>query len=202
LKRFKLPVLTLLLLIFGSTIYYFEIYKKNIEAAKNQQASLVVTIPKNDIVKIAFTNSYDEFEMEKSADVWLLTKPVKDQADRFVTERMLEFFARQPVIQDLSEQENADKTFGFSDKNIWLLITSKNQETLKVTVSDLVALQGNTYLKVITGKQTKYYLASAEWRGEFDRTLLYFRDKFIFREDMNALSSLEKWQNGKRLYES
>jgi hypothetical protein len=201
LKKLKLPVLTLLLLIFGSTIYYFEIYKKNIEAAKNQQAALVVKIPKEEIVKIAFFNSYDEFEITKAADAWFLQKPVKDQADRFVTDRILEFFSRQAVIQDLSKEQNAEEKFGFSDKNIWIQVTGKSQDTVKVSVSDLVGLQGSTYLRVQSATETKYYLAASEWRGEFDRTLLYFRDKFIFREDMNSVSSLEKWQNGKKLYE-
>jgi hypothetical protein len=204
-KQKKTLLLLSLLFIFGAIVYYFEVYKENLKQQAVRQNALIVRAPTETIVKIAFANSYDEFEMLKSDEVWVLTKPIQDFADRFVIHRLLEFFSKQTYLQDLTKEENPEKNFQFKAQDQWIKVTDKSDVVYKIWLSDLVGLQGATYLKLQVLDKDKeenfYYLAAPEWRGELDRTLLYFRDKFVFRQDMNPLQAIEKWHNNKKIYE-
>ncbi len=187
--------------IFGAYIYYFEIYKEDQKTEATFQSSLVVKLPMLEIDKIHFVNSYDQFDLVKKNGEWYLESPVKDFADKFIINKLLDFFSKQKVLQDFTKDVTDESKFGFNKKNNWIQVSAKNGPSIKIYISETVGIQGNTYLKVIEGKTNYYYLASPEWRGEFDRTVLYYRDKFIFHEDMNLLTKIQKWTKGKLIYE-
>lgn len=190
-----------MLSIFGAYIYYFEIYQESQKQEKTFQSSLIVKLPIIEIKKIYFVNSYDQFNLVKKHDEWYLESPVKDFADKFVINKLLDFFAKQVVLQDFTKEVEDESKFGFNKKNNWIEVSAQNGVHTQIYISDTVGLQGNTYLKVTESEKIYYYLASPEWRGEFDRTVLYYRDKFIFHEDMNLLTKIQKLKKGKVEYE-
>ncbi|MCB0349295.1 MAG: DUF4340 domain-containing protein, partial [Bdellovibrionales bacterium] len=199
-KLKRLLILCSLLSLFGGYIYYFEIYKEQQSAQSEFESKLVVKFPIDKIQKISFVNSYDQFTLSKIDGAWSLQKPIVDYADKFVVEKLLEFISQQTVFQDFTKDVKDESQFGFSQKNNWIEIFNDKDQMIKISISDLVGLQGATYLRIDEDKTMTYALAAPEWRGEFDRTLLYYRDKFVFREDMNLLTKIEKWMNGKKLY--
>lgn len=171
-------------------IYFFEIRKENIAFFKKQKQMRIVPFDFERVNKILIHNDYGHYSFFRSANgEWLIDENERKlKADHFVFSRIASFMNESRYIQKLDMENISVLGLNNTSQEISFHI---NKEKWSISISPNLSFQKQAYLLVKNGMDAEYiYLADARWLTEWNKNLLYFRDKFLISKDTNKIEEV------------
>ncbi|MEY4616242.1 MAG: hypothetical protein RJB66_1202 [Pseudomonadota bacterium] len=186
------------LLVIG--VYYFDYYRGEESKSSEEQAAILLPVPKNEIQKIELKNTSGDLQLSREKGDWELKQPVVDLAAEDEINGWLQALTTEKSLEKIGAGEEIDwATYGLDSprSSIKIFLTSGREITIEVSARK--NFEGNTFIRKSNDKVV--YVGAPVWSSLTERNMKDLRDKRILRQPLTALKgfSLKKGDDEVRL---
>ena len=147
----------------------------------------IVRLPPRQISKLDITHGDTHLILEREAERWHLTEPVKGLADPDAVERMLDALVR----LNPGQRENADLTnpdYGLQAPVLTVTFDTANGSTTTIKLGGQTAI-GSEYFATVTGRPG-LYLVDSSFKSALEKDADDLRDKQVVRLEKDEVCKL------------
>lgn len=177
-KPFKVLIYLMVLVALGTYVYLVEIrHKAKVDEAE-KQAKKMVHLDKDKITRFELIDGEKtKVKVEKLADKWLLSVPVKTVADKAAVGSFLSSFTGAESERVIQEKDVKWNEYGL-DKPEFTVVCSTKDKSAKLSFGAANPAKTSYYLRV--DDEPKLYLVADTLKNSLNKTAFNLREKSVF----------------------
>lgn len=184
-------------LLVGS-VYYFDYYKGEENQKKKEQESILVQLPKAEVLRVEGKNAAGEFEIKKGEAGWSLVRPVQDVAAADEVDGWIQSLTTEKFTEKIGENEPFEwSTYGLDRPAGTLTIEGKSGVKIKIEISQKKNFEGNPFVR--RNDEKVVYIGSSVWSSLAEKKGADLREKKILRRSLAELESVTISEGKKEL---
>ncbi len=193
-------ILTGLVLILGLYAYFGEYQREIRETERKDSESKIISLNRDQIQKIIFDKGMpNPTTLERGADGWDLTSPLKDQADNDVVESFLDQITSEKSAGAVGEGKSVNwEDYGLDKPMGTIFLESNSGQKQMVEVSMKKNFEGMPFLR--RDQEARVLIGSAVWQDFLSKSNDHFRNLRVFRPSISKIDRI-KIRNSKGNFE-
>jgi len=177
-KPAKLLLYFIVLVVLASYVYLVEIKHKEKVQQAEKQAKKIVHLDKDKIVRIELIRGdQSKVGIEKPAGTWVLSVPVKTQADKAAVDALLHAFVEAEPEKVLREKDVTWDEYGL-DKPEFTVVASTGDKSLTLSFGASNPAKTSYYLRV--NDEPKLFLVADTLKNSLNKSAFDLREKSVF----------------------
>ncbi len=177
----KISILLLILILLLIAVWYVD---KKEEKKKAVEGKLYILKP-DSIDKIILKRHNKVFEFNKKDNIWYLSQPVKEMADKSEIQNIIDNFSELQFDRLVENDAKDLKKYGLNKPEIRLILYSNNKKIKEILIGIKNEMDSSSYTK--TGDENKVVLIASYRRDYLEKELFDYRDKSI--TDFNTVDA-------------
>jgi hypothetical protein len=186
---------TVVLLILGGTVYYFQKHPKAPDAPATPAAPKILSVSEGDIQAIRIAKSgADPIVLKNLANNWVIAEPKQLPADQDTVKSMVSSLSTLNSDRLIDDHPADLSGFGLTTPSEEIDVTLKNGTVDKILLGSDTPSGSDTYAK-LDGKAPVYSLISST-KSAFDKTVTDLRDKRILPFNQDKVTAITLTSKG------
>jgi hypothetical protein len=163
----------------------FDVNKEKRDEEKKAEETQIVRLKENEISNLTIEQKHlpggSKIVLEKTAEGWMITEPVKDQADAKVVDEFVKGILTEKSNEVAAQGTALDwKVYGLDQPKTVFTLSGAKVNPIQIAVSGKKNFQGESFLRV--GNENQVWIAGSTWLAKTEKKTFDFRNKKIFRE--------------------
>ncbi len=189
-KRFR-STLVFTALVFGALFWAFWDYDATeSEKELKKEQSKLFSLDKSKVVEFSINTGDQRVVIKKAKDLWRLSAPVDDLADKSSVDQYLNTLFDQTSEESIEEEGGIDeKIYGLHTPLGTIDLKQEDGQTQSLAIGSVKAFDGKHYVKRST--ESKIYSASSIWSSQLEKSAKDFREKRVFEGSKSSVEKVE-----------
>jgi len=199
-KNRGVVLLALLVVILGLYAYFGEYRREIQQTEKKETDSKIISLKRDQIQKIILDKGNEKrIVLEKTADGWNLTEPLKDQADNDNAEAFLDQISGEKAVDVIEVTEDGKwGEYGLQSPLGTVKLVTNSETSQTIVVSPKKNFEGLVFVR--REQEPRVLTSSAVWIDFLSKNVDFYRNLKIFRPLISKVDFI-KIKNDKGTFE-
>jgi hypothetical protein len=188
-KARNLIILTVIVLVVGAYILFYERHQPTSDERNERADKLFPTLERDDVESIEIRNSHGEFQLVRSGDDWRLTTPIDFPADTPTVNSLLGSLLGLRQERRLAADEVDPAAYGLDEPQMHVTLGTADDERLSLEVGEETPLGSNRAVRI--SSDDAVIICAGWFATDLDKELDSWRSRDVVDVTEQELASLQ-----------